>query len=73
VRSEGIIGQVRGMKVRSSVKKLCEGCKVCLFPSIGCRGRWTEGEAGLLGLGIERERVIGSGNREDEANGSTEC
>lgn len=21
--------QVRGMKVRSSVKKLCEGCKVC--------------------------------------------
>lgn len=22
--------QVRGMKVRSSVKKLCEGCKVCL-------------------------------------------
>jgi hypothetical protein len=37
------------------------------------RGRWTEGEAGLLGLGIERERVIGSGNREDEANGSTEC
>jgi hypothetical protein len=65
VRSEGIIGQVRGMKVRSSVKKLCEGCKVCLFPSIGCRGRWTEGEAG--------ERVIGSGNREDEANGSTEC
>ena len=23
--------QVRGMKVRSSVKKLCEGCKVCLL------------------------------------------
>ena len=22
--------QVRGMKVRSSVKKLCEGCKVCV-------------------------------------------
>lgn len=21
--------QVRGMKVRSSVKKMCEGCKVC--------------------------------------------
>jgi hypothetical protein len=21
--------QVRGMKVRSSVKKLCEGCQVC--------------------------------------------
>ena len=27
------MGQVRGMKVRSSVKKMCEGCKVCLlFP-----------------------------------------
>ncbi|KAL2060550.1 hypothetical protein VTL71DRAFT_9191 [Oculimacula yallundae] len=23
----GVLGQVRGMKVRSSVKKLCEGCK----------------------------------------------
>jgi MinD superfamily P-loop ATPase len=23
------LGQVRGMKVRSSVKKMCEGCKVC--------------------------------------------
>lgn len=27
----GVMGQVRGMKVRSSVKKLCEGCKVCCF------------------------------------------
>lgn len=26
----GVQEQVRGMKVRSSVKKLCEGCKVCL-------------------------------------------
>lgn len=25
----GLQQQVRGMKVRSSVKKLCEGCKVC--------------------------------------------
>jgi hypothetical protein len=25
--------QIRGMKVRSSVKKLCEGCKVCFFLS----------------------------------------
>lgn len=25
----GVQEQVRGMKVRSSVKKLCEGCKVC--------------------------------------------
>jgi len=23
-----VVGQVRGMKVRSSVKKMCEGCKV---------------------------------------------
>jgi hypothetical protein len=28
---KGVQEQVRGMKVRSSVKKLCEGCKVCLF------------------------------------------
>jgi large subunit ribosomal protein L36 len=27
----GVLEQVRGMKVRSSVKKLCEGCKVCLY------------------------------------------
>jgi hypothetical protein len=26
---KGGLKQVRGMKVRSSVKKLCEGCKVC--------------------------------------------
>jgi ribosomal protein L36 len=25
----GLLEQVRGMKTRSSVKKLCEGCKVC--------------------------------------------
>jgi len=25
---KGLAEQVRGMKVRSSVKKLCEGCKV---------------------------------------------
>ena len=24
--------QIRGMKVRSSVKKLCDGCKVGLYP-----------------------------------------
>ncbi len=31
-KSENIVGeQVRGMKTRSSVKKLCEGCKVCEF------------------------------------------
>jgi len=26
--------QVRGMKVRSSVKKMCEGCKVCFLLSL---------------------------------------
>lgn len=30
--------QVRGMKVRSSVKKLCEGCKVCFVFISGGRG-----------------------------------
>lgn len=29
----GLLVQVRGMKVRSSVKKLCDGCKVCFFSS----------------------------------------
>lgn len=32
--------QVRGMKVRSSVKKLCDGCKV-RAPSTGPPGRQT--------------------------------
>jgi hypothetical protein len=26
--AKGVQEQIRGMKVRSSVKKLCEGCKV---------------------------------------------
>ncbi len=29
VLARAVQEQVRGMKVRSSVKKLCEGCKVC--------------------------------------------
>ena len=35
--------QVRGMKVRSSVKKLCEGCKVCFagFLLVGLGGMGT--------------------------------
>ena len=37
VVGNGVQEQVRGMKVRSSVKKLCEGCKVC-FPLLGGRG-----------------------------------
>jgi ribosomal protein L36 len=41
----GIMGQVRGMKVRSSVKKMCEGCKVSflsLLTSIGGSRIWIE-------------------------------
>jgi large subunit ribosomal protein L36 len=30
MRSQAAQEQVRGMKVRASVKKLCEGCKVCI-------------------------------------------
>lgn len=33
--NKGIAEQVRGMKVRSSVKKLCEGCKVRLMLLFG--------------------------------------
>jgi hypothetical protein len=36
VVGKGVQEQVRGMKVRSSVKKLCEGCKVC-FLLLGVR------------------------------------
>jgi large subunit ribosomal protein L36 len=36
--------QVRGMKVRSSVKKLCEGCKVC-FSAPGPERRGIEANA----------------------------
>jgi hypothetical protein len=42
----GMMEQARGMKVRSSVKKLCEGCKVsegCFFFVLG-EGREREGE-----------------------------
>jgi large subunit ribosomal protein L36 len=35
---KGVQEQVRGMKVRSSVKKLCEGCKVCFCGSFPCGG-----------------------------------
>jgi large subunit ribosomal protein L36 len=33
VLGNGMAQQTRGMKVHSSVKKRCEHCKVCLFPS----------------------------------------
>lgn len=41
----GVMGQIRGMKVRSSVKKMCEGCKVCLISSliIGFSARMVRG------------------------------
>lgn len=31
--NETALGRVRGMKVRSSVKKMCDGCKVRVWPS----------------------------------------
>ena len=37
------------MKVRSSVKKLCEGCKVCLFVVLG-EYWWFES---LVGFGAD--------------------
>ena len=56
---KGIVEQVRGMKVRSSVKKLCSGCKVCFAPlllglwngrwlgGLGRRGGYEQGEGGM--------------------------
>jgi len=49
---KGVQEQVRGMKVRSSVKKLCEGCKVC-FPLLGGRGGFEWG--GMEGIVRRRE------------------
>lgn len=49
---KGLQEQVRGMKVRSSVKKLCEGCKVC-FPFLRGRGGF---EVGWKGGNCEEER-----------------
>jgi large subunit ribosomal protein L36 len=47
--------QVRGMKVRSSVKKLCEGCKVCSISSIS-RREYLEGCGSVRkGLGMREE------------------
>lgn len=39
---KNISEQVRGMKVRSSVKKLCEGCKVRfgVTSSLSVRSQW---------------------------------
>lgn len=34
-----LLSQTRGMKTRSSVKRLCEGCKVSFFPLMYQRGK----------------------------------
>jgi large subunit ribosomal protein L36 len=52
VVGKGVQEQVRGMKVRSSVKKLCEGCKVC-FLLLGVR---RGVEWGVDGGGCREER-----------------
>lgn len=41
VSYSAITTQIRGMKVRSSVKKLCDGCKVRLRHSTTSRHHWT--------------------------------
>jgi hypothetical protein len=43
VVGKGVQEQVRGMKVRSSVKKLCEGCKVCFRLLEGVKSLMWEG------------------------------
>ncbi len=57
VEGKGVAEQVRGMKVRSSVKKLCEGCKVCFSlarSELGVRRGREEGveEDGEEGMGV---------------------
>lgn len=53
---DGVTEQVRGMKVRASVKKLCEGCKVRLaLVSFGGRGF-----VGWDRMGKGRGRRVGS-------------
>ncbi len=56
---KGVQEQVRGMKVRSSVKKLCEGCKVCLYSPIdlapGEISRRTCNMEALLGVGAAKD------------------
>jgi hypothetical protein len=49
--------QARGMKVRASVKKLCEGCKVCF---VVFSQHWTfwVGCGLVLGLGLVGGEVV---------------
>jgi hypothetical protein len=51
------VEQVRGMKVRSSVKKLCEGCKVCL----GYSSLWQDR---ALGSNWRDLKVVWGGRKE---------
>lgn len=49
--------QVRGMKVRSSVKKMCEGCKVRYFYCVSATMRWpVEGNSSSSLLRTELEQ-----------------
>lgn len=47
VEARSVGEQVRGMKTRSSVKKLCEGCKVCVLLPFCIHFR--KGMGGILG------------------------
>jgi large subunit ribosomal protein L36 len=66
----GVKEQVRGMKVRSSVKKLCEGCKVCLLfflRLLVARKSWSVEDGRLEnvedGMGIGEKDVGGGGGK----------
>jgi hypothetical protein len=51
--------QVRGMKVRASVKKLCEGCKVGFFFSQVDFLVWLRiGPDGVLSIGSGKEDCV---------------
>lgn len=59
---KSISEQVRGMKVRSSVKKLCEGCKVRLDVSSSISAEMAIGSREFLGcfggVGLMQMRLI---------------
>jgi hypothetical protein len=63
------MGQIRGMKVRSSVKKLCDGCKVRSisppFSFLGVKGEEGEDHCFLGGrLGLMRSWFLFHGRAE---------
>jgi len=59
IQEMGEVGQVRGMKVRSSVKKLCEGCKVRFSFRFSLEKGRAEEELELGWLGLTVYRVLG--------------